>query len=233
MKPIYLINYFNLKTMNRLVRLLSLIVFLLIGTSAFAQTDTLGLFSNHMDVGHPKNPGSSQYDKVTHTYTLKGSGYNIWFNRDEFQYLFRKIKGDFTVTANFQFVGEKGNGHRKIGWMIRQTIDDKSIQVSAVEHGDGLTVLQWRSLTGENMKDPEGEIFYPDKNFEVVQLQRIGKKIIMRVGHVGETLKTVGAHIMSNMPEEALVGLFICSHDPEITEEAKVWDVHIEIPEKK
>ncbi len=216
--------------MNRLTKLSLLIFFLFIYTGAFAQTDTLGLFSSHADIGKPKNAGSSRYDKVTHTYIMRGSGYNIWFNRDEFQYLFKKIKGDFTVTANFEFVGEKGNGHRKIGWMIRQSTDDKSIHVSAVEHGDGLTVLQWRSLTGENMKDPEGEIFFPEKSFEVVQLQRIGKKIIMRVGHVGESLKTVGAHIMPNMPEEALVGLFICSHDPEVTEEAKMWDVHIDVP---
>jgi hypothetical protein len=35
---------------------------------------------------------------------------------------------------------------------------------------------------------------------------------------------------MTNMPDEALIGLFICSHDPEITEEARIWDVHIEKP---
>lgn len=214
--------------MNSTIRLVLSVIFLLAFNAAFAQTDTLGLFTHHMDIGHPKNAGAARYDKVTHTYLLKGSGYNIWFNRDEFQYLYKKIKGDFTVTANFQFVGDKGNGHRKIGWMIRESTDDKSIHVSAVEHGDGLTVLQWRALTGENMKDPEGEIFYPEKTFEVVQLQRIGKKLIMRVGHVGEPLKAVGAHIMNNMPEDALVGLFICSHDPEVTEEAKVWDVHID-----
>ena len=219
--------------MNRLIKSSLLVLFLFICADAFAQTDTLGLFNNHMDIGHPKNAGSAQYDKVTHTYILKGSGYNIWFNRDEFQYLFKKIKGDFTVTANFQFVGDKGNGHRKIGWMIRESTDDKSIHVSAVDHGDGLTVMQWRSITGENMKDPEGEIFFLEKTFEVLQLQRIGKKLIMRVGHIGETLKTVGAHVLTNKPEEALVGLFICSHDPEVTEEAKVWDVHIDVPEKK
>lgn len=213
--------------MNRFIISLIFTLSLLISTSAFAQTDTLGFFSNHMDIGNPKNKGNAKYDKVTHTYVVKGSGYNIWFNRDEFQFLFKKIKGDFTATANFQFVGDKGNGHRKIGWMIRESTDEKSIHVSAVDHGDGLTVLQWRSLTGEDMKDPEGEIFYPEKHFEVIQLQRIGKKIIMRVGHVGEELKTVGAHIMTNMPDDALVGLFICSHDPEVMEEAKIWDIHI------
>jgi len=112
--------------------------------------------------------------------------------------------------------------------MLRQSTDEKSIHISAVSHGDGLTVMQWRSVTGENMKDPEGEIFYPEKSFEVVQLQRLGKRIIMRVGHVGQPLVTVGSHDMENMPDDAILGLFICSHDPEVVEEARVWDVHID-----
>ena len=78
------------------------------------------------------------------------------------------------------------------------------------------------------MQDPSGEIFYPDKNFEVIQLQRIGKRIIMRVGHIGEPLKTVGSHLMPNLPDEAFLGLFICSHDPTVIEKARIWDVHID-----
>ncbi|MEO6977195.1 MAG: hypothetical protein ABI113_02420 [Mucilaginibacter sp.] len=198
--------------------------------TAIAQADAVGMFDKHEDIGHPKNAGAATYNKVTHTYFLKGSGYNIWFNRDEFQYVYKKIKGDFTATANFEFIGAKGNDHRKIGWMIRESADEKSIELNTVEHGDGLTVMQWRSFTGENMKDPEGEIFYPEKKFEVMQLQRIGKRLIMRIGHVGEPLKTLGAHIMKNMPDDALLGLFVCSHDPEVTEEARVWDVHIDVP---
>jgi TolB protein len=215
------------------MKILYFIFLMAVCNSALAQTDAIGIFDYHGDIGRPKNAGSAQYDKVTHTYTLKGSGYNIWFNRDEFQYVYKKIKGDFTATANFEFIGAKGNDHRKIGWMIRESSDDKSIELNTVEHGDGLTVMQWRSLTGENMKDPEGEIFYPEKKFEVIQLQRIGKRLIMRVGHVGEPLKTVGAHEMKNMPQEALLGLFICSHDPEVIEEARVWDVHLDTPGTK
>jgi TolB protein len=162
---------------------------LLLSTISRAQKDTLGLFTYHQDIGRPKNAGTSSYDRVTHTYTIKGSGYNIWFNRDEFQYLYKKIDGDFTLTANFEFLGDKGNNHRKIGWMIRETTAEDAVHISAVEHGDGLTVLQWRAKKGENMKDPEGEIFFPDKTFEVIQLQRVGNSITMRVGHVGEPLK--------------------------------------------
>lgn len=205
-----------------------LLLIFAVNSAIAQQAETLGLFETHGDIGHPKHAGSAKYDAVTHSYTIKGSGYNIWFNRDEFQFVYKKIKGDFTATANFDFIGATGNGHRKIGWMLRQSVDEKSISMNAVEHGDGLTVLQWRSVTGENMKDPEGEIFYPEKSFEVVQLQRIGKRLIMRVGHVGEPLVTVGSHEMDNMPDDALLGLFICSHDPEVTEEARVWDVHIE-----
>ncbi|MDB5013754.1 MAG: hypothetical protein JWQ25_1956 [Daejeonella sp.] len=212
------------------VNISAFIVFLILFKTSVlhAQTDTLGLFTHHQDIGHPKNAGAAKYDKVTHTYTLRGSGYNIWFNRDEFQYLYKFIKGDFTATANFEFKGDKGNNHRKVGWMLRASTDESDIHLSAVEHGDGLTVAQWRSMKGANMLDPEEEIFYPEKNFEVIQLQRAGKRIIMRVGHVGEGLKTVGSHIMANMPDRALLGLFISSHDPELTEEAIVWDVRID-----
>src|ERR1700712_6092363 len=108
--------------MNRL-KLYLLIASLFFCVNVFAQTDSLGLFTDHMDIGNPKIKGNAQYDKVTHTYTLTGSGYNIWFNRDEFQFLYKKIKGDFTATANFEFIGDKGNNHRKIGWMIRQSTD--------------------------------------------------------------------------------------------------------------
>ena len=167
----------NFTTSSKFWSLLFFAVFLNSG-SVFAQSDTLSIFTHHQDIGHPKNAGDAQYDKVTHTYTLRGSGYNIWFNRDEFQYLYKTVKGDFTATANFEFKGATGNGHRKIGWMLRATTGDGSIHLSAVEHGDGLTVLQWRSKEGANMLDPQEEIFFPEKTFEVVQLQRIGKRVI-------------------------------------------------------
>ena len=218
---------------SRIWGVLGLAILLYAGGLHAQSSDTLNIFPHHQDIGHPKNAGSAAYDKVTHSYTLTGSGYNIWFNRDEFQYLYKSIKGDFTATANFDFKGDAGNGHRKIGWMIRASTADDDIHVSAVKHGDGLIVLQWRTKKGAAMLDPEGEIFFPEKNFEVVQLQRIGKKLIMRVGQVGETLKTVGSHIFTAMPDEALVGLFICSHDPEKVEAATVWDVRIDTPGSK
>ena len=51
--------------------------------------------------------------------TSRAAGYNIWFNRDEFQFAYKKLKGDFIVTADFEFVGTGTDAHRKIGWMVR------------------------------------------------------------------------------------------------------------------
>jgi TolB protein len=206
------------------------IIFCLFWELGTAQTVPVGLFQNHADIGKPKNAGDTRYDEATQTYYMKGSGYNIWFNRDELQYAYRNIKGDFVLTGDFAFVGDKGNGHRKIGWMIRQSLDDDAAATSAVAHGDGLTVMQWRMLKGAFMRDPEDEIFNARKNFQTIQLERRGKKLIMRVAHPGEPLQVVGSREIPELKDSVWAGLFICSHDSNVVEEARVWNVRIDLP---
>jgi TolB protein len=212
------------------MKILSFLLMQAVFTGVLAGTGPVGVFEDHADVGSPKHAGTVSYDAGNQTYTLKGSGYNIWFERDEFQYAYRKIKGDFIITANFAFVGKGNNMHRKIGWMVRESLDDKASHYSAVLHGDGLTVLQWRPLRGAFMRDPQDEIFATKGNYQILQLERAGKRIILRAAHVGEPLQEIGSQEMTDMPGEVLAGLFICSHDPEITEEAKVWNVRIDKP---
>ncbi|MEM8967309.1 MAG: hypothetical protein AAGE93_12885 [Bacteroidota bacterium] len=201
---------------------------LLFWSSTFAQAQELGAFTENADVGSPQLPGSAEYDAATQTYTLRGAGYNIWFERDEFHYLYRKQSGDFVATAHFEFVGDGVDAHRKTGWMIRESLADTAVHLSAVAHGDGLTVLQWRPEPGAAMRDPEDEIFFPDRNIDIIQLERKGKTIIMRVAKEGEELQLVGSHTTERLPEEILIGLFVCSHNPDVVEEAIIRDVKIE-----
>ena len=216
------------------MKLILLISLLAISASIYSQNTSLGVFTHSADIGKPKLPGSSSFDPATKTYNLKGAGYNIWFNRDEFHYLYNKMKGDFKLTANFQFVSDTGgNAHRKIGWMIRESEDEAAVSINAVQHGDGLVVMQWRGKAGENMRDPEDEIFFPTKKlFQVLEMERKGNLITMRVGNAGEPLQLVGTHEMP-FSETVLAGIFICSHDENIVEEVKVWDVKIENGKKK
>lgn len=212
------------------MKILALMLASTLLTSTLAGNVPVGIFENHTDVGKPKNAGTVLYNENTQTYTLKGSGYNIWFERDEFHYAYNKIKGDFILTANFEFVGKGVDPHRKIGWMIRETLDDNASHISAVAHGDGLTVLQWRLLRGAFMRDPQDEIFAPKPGYQIIQLERQGQNIIFRAAQAGEPLQEIGIQCMPDMPGEVLAGLFINSHNPDVTEEARVWNVRIDKP---
>jgi Tol biopolymer transport system component len=80
------------------------------------------------------------------------------------------------------------------------------------------------------MRDPEDEIFALDSAYTIIQLERSGKTIIMRAAHPGEILETIGSYEMPYLPDEVLAGLFICSHNPEVVEEATIWNVRIDKP---
>lgn len=197
-------------------------------TSVMAQSNSAGIFQNHADIGNPKIKGAVSYNNDMQSYNLKGGGYNIWFNRDEFHYAYNKVKGDFILTANLKLLGDGKDPHRKIGWMIRASEQEDAAHMSAVVHGDGLTVLQWRRLRGAYMRDPQDEIFSPKKKAEIIQLERSGKTFIMRIANPGEPLQEIGRTDMIDMPDEALAGLFVCSHNADVQEEGLAWNVRIE-----
>jgi len=197
---------------------------------SYTQDPHKGVFRNNMDIGGPERPGSVLYNETDQSYTLKGSGYNIWFERDEFHFLFNEIKGDFILTANFKFRGEGTEPHRKAGWMLRASEEDNSRHISAVLHGDGLTVMQWRDFKGAEMKDPEDQIFAKGSGYEIIQIERSGKIIFMRAAHPGKPLEDIGSYEMENLPDEIIAGPFICSHNPDVTEEVTVWNVRIDKP---
>ena len=193
----------------------------------FAPAKRIGLFKSSQDIGHPKLAGSAQYNKQTKAYTLTGAGYNIWFKRDEFQFLSKKMAGDFTVTADFEFVGTGTDPHRKVGWMVRESTDEDAAHMCAAVHGDGLTALQWRVAKGDAMRDPQDELFSPEKHTQTIQLVRKGATFTMSVAPKGADLQVVGSHEMPNLAGSVLVGLFICSHNTDKLEAAAVSNVQI------
>ncbi len=201
--------------------------------TAWSSTAQVGEFTQAADIGSPKRAGSSAYDEASQTYTLKGGGYNIWFNHDEFHFLYKKIKGDFLLTANFQLIGnEQGNGHRKTGWMIRESTNHDAVSINSCLHGDGLVVLQWRLMRGAYMRDPEEEVFFPKQYFgeNIIQLERMGKKITMRMAHPGEPLADMGSITLPELKDEVLIGPYVLAHDPDGMQEARVWNVRISTP---
>ena len=94
-------------------------------TTAFgiAQGNQLGQFDSHGDIGNPKLAGSASYDAGNQEYTLTAAGTNMWFGRDQFHFAWKKLKGDFILRTRFAFEGKGVDAHRKVGWMVRPTLD--------------------------------------------------------------------------------------------------------------
>lgn len=212
----------------RIMKQTLLFLFCMLVMSSFAQ-EPIGVFKFNQDIGSPKLAGSATYDEATQTYTIKGAGYNIWGQRDEHRYLYNKLKGDFILTANFEFEGTN-LAHRKIGWMVRASEADNSVMCGGFLHGDGLTAMQWRERKGADMQNPFDDIWAQKHYFQIIQLERKGKTMIVRVANPGEPLQEISSKVMDFMPDEVLAGIVIGSHDVDVIETAKVWNVRIDQP---
>ena len=182
-------------------------------------------FTNRTDIGSCRIPGSIDYDRESQTYLVGGSGANIWSGSDHFSFAWRKLSGDFILTAEFRFIGEGVNPHRKAGWMIRKTLDRDSPYADAVVHGDGLTSLQYRTEAGGETRESASRIKAP----KVLQLERTGKRFIMRVAGPGSPLEAAG-EIELDLGDEVYAGLAICAHDDKAFEIAEARNLRIDFP---
>ncbi len=207
-------------------KIISIILFF-IGTvmTIFTQNIPMGIFDGQTDLGNVKIKGSSIYNAENQEYLMKGSGYNIWFDHDEFHFLWKKLCGDFILTANLEFIGKGTDPHRKIGWMIRSSLDTGSSHISVAVHGDGLTSLQYRSISGGQTEEIRSDVSGPS----VIQLERRGNTFIMSVARRGEPFSEVRFNELK-LSDEVYAGLFICSHNPDISEKAMFHNVRITIP---
>src|SRR5579864_1878569 len=117
-----------------------------------------GQFEAQTDVGGAMVPGSAAYDPATKTYTINSAGYNIWYQRDEFRYLWKKMSGDVSAAANITFPDTNGYGDRKAVIMIRQDLDDDSKEAFVALHGAGMIQLARRPEKNVRIKDMEYRI---------------------------------------------------------------------------
>ncbi|HLI76827.1 MAG TPA: hypothetical protein VKV02_07770 [Acidobacteriaceae bacterium] len=194
---------------------------LVCGPVAMAQ---VGLFAGHGDVGKVLHAGDARFDPAKGTYTVAGSGENLWSTHDEFQYVWTKVSGDVALSADISFVGTKGNPHRKAALMIRQSLDTSSAYVDVARHGDGLTSLQYRAATGADTHEVETASVAPQR----VRIERRGDYAYVFVGEAGGQLNFSGAAMRLPLSGEFYVGLAVCAHDKDVTETAVFSNVQIE-----
>jgi tricorn protease-like protein len=212
---------------SKALLLVFFVALFLFNANSYGQ-NTVGIFSNHADVGVVVHPGSAKYDEASQQYELSGAGTNVWLKKDEFQYAWKKIKGNFILHARGYLIGKGVEEHRKFGWMVRSTLDTNATMACATVHGDGLTSLQFRKEKDSAVAEVKSKISGPD----VIQLERRGNTYIMSVAHWGEPFVTEQITDL-NLGDEVYAGLFICSHNKDVVEKVNFDNVQIIIPTKE
>jgi hypothetical protein len=198
----------------------------------------IGIFDGQSDVGAAIIPGSSSYDAATKKYTITSAGYNIWYVRDEFRYLWKKVSGDVSMATDIMYPDPKGYGDRKACIVIRQSLDDDAKQVVVALHGEGMIQLGWRPEKGVRVRDYEYRItsrgaLPGGKSMDegiIAHAQRIGiekrgDKFALFVSVFGEPMTQYGAPIELKLDGPFYIGIGMCSHVPDKADTAVLSNV--------
>jgi len=188
----------------------------------------IGQFDSQCDIGAVQLPGSAGYDGVQQEYLVQSSGTNMWGDHDEFHFVWKRIKGDFILQTKAEFVGPGSESHRKLGVIVRASLDPRSPHINACRHGDGLTSLQFRRNPGGATDEKRFEIRAPD----IIQLSRKGGVYTMSVAHFGELLVSQSLSDLM-LGDEVYVGLYVCSHNNGVSEKAVFRNVRLIRPAKE
>jgi hypothetical protein len=185
----------------------------------------LGYFEAASDIGSPAIAGATAYDSGLQTYTLTGAGTNMWATKDEFQFAYRKLTGNFILRAHVKFLGQGVDPHRKLGWIVRSGLSPDATYADVAVHGSGLTSLQYRSVAGGQTYQLPSMVSAPD----VIQLERTGKTFIMSVAKYGQPFTRTELTEL-DLGDAVYVGLFVCAHNPGVSERGVFSNVRIVVP---
>lgn len=168
----------------------------------------LPFFKTSQNIGFPALPGKSVYNSENQSYEISGGGTNMWFDKDEFFFQYRPVNTDFILTSKVDILTKTGDPHRKIGLMIRQSMDAASVYADVVLHADGLLSLQYRTKQGGITE----EIRFAEVSAQYLQLEKKGSKILARIAQ-NEKALTSAKEIEIQFEAPFYVGLLACSQD--------------------
>jgi hypothetical protein len=190
----------------------------------------IGLFEGQSDIGGALVPGNASYDGATRQYTIQSAGYNIWYSRDEFRFLWKKMSGDVSLAADVNFPDPKGYGDRKVVLIIRQNLEDDSKEAMIGQHGAGLIHLAWRSDKGVFLKDMQYRFGGTLNGIKAkrIGLEKHGDSIAIFISLQGEPMHQFGPPINLHFDQPFYVGVGFCSHLPATPDTAVLSNVVLE-----
>ncbi len=176
----------------------------------------LGVFDGQSDIGGAVVPGASSYDAGTGKYTVTSAGYNIWYNRDEFRFVWKKMSGDVSLAADAAFADPNGYDDRKVVLVIRQSLDDDASEAIVGEHSTGMIHLAQRAETDAQMNDAQFRFGGTLANVKAKRLgiEKRGNQVAIFISLEGEPLHQFGPPVQTHFQGPFYVGIGFCSHLP-------------------
>jgi len=184
----------------------------------------VGIFANHQDVGKVLHPGSVAYDSAKKTYAVSGSGEHMWFTSDAFQFAWKPIADDASLTADISFQGRGGNEHRKAVLMLRQDLDADSVYADVALHGNGLVSLQYRDEKGGATHEIQSNISAPKR----LRIEKRGDYVYVLLAADDGALQPSGASMRIPLRGTFYAGIGVCTHDKDVVEKASFANVELE-----
>lgn len=184
----------------------------------------IGIFDGQSDVGASLVPGTSSFEPTTKEYTINSAGYNIWYTRDEFRFLWKKMSGDISLAADVKFPNETGFFDRKAVVIIRQSLDDDSKEAMVARHGAGLMHLAWRPEKNKMIL----QMKVPEKSAMRIGIEKRDENYAMFISLNGEPMHQSGDPIKLAFKEPFYVGIGFCSHIPDKLDTAILSNVTLE-----
>lgn len=199
----------------------------------------IGRFDAQTDVGGPLVPGSASYDKASATYTINSAGYNVWYARDEFRFLWTKMTGDASLSATIIWPQSTDFHDRKAVLVVREDLDDDSRQIMVAQHGNGKAHIAWRADKGGDMTDisyiaaRQPNVAAGERGSQRLQPSRIGiekkgDQFQLWVSWQGEQIHPEGRPVTFKSDGPFYVGVGFTSHLPANVLTAKVTNVVLE-----
>ena len=190
----------------------------------------VGIFDGQSDIGSAVVPGSASFDAASGRYTIHSAGYNIWYTRDEFRFLWKKMSGDLSLAADASFPNPKGYGDRKVVLILRQNLDDDANEAMLGEHGTGMIHLAWRPQKGASISDLQYR-FGGGLNGVLARrigIEKHGDSIAIFVSLQGEPMHQFGPPVTLHFDEPFYAGIGFCSHLPATVDTAILSNVNLE-----
>ena len=201
----------------------------------------IGIFENQTDVGAALVPGDASYDAADKSYIITSAGYNIWYTRDEFRYLWKKMSGDVSLAASISWPDPSGFGDRKAALVIRQGLNDDAVEVLVAQHGAGMVHLARREVQNTRIKDMEYRVgsrgglpggATPDSLVTLhasrIGIEKKGDAFQLWISWQGEPMHPEGAPITLHIDGPFYVGIGFASHLAATTSIAKLSNVVLE-----